>query len=195
MAAAAYAAGADLQRNAELVLALAGGDLGVGLRVDVGVHADAHRRLAAELAGHVVDAGQLGLALGMQRENPRLEREPDLRLGLAHAGENAAIDLRARRQHAAQFAAADEIEGGAQVRKQAQQREVGIGLQRIAHLHVHAFEAAGEAAVVVLDGGGAVDVGGSAVEPGHRGEIDGLAVEGVADVVKAVHGGGLVKVR
>ena len=46
-------------RNAELVLRKAGGDLGVGAGVDVGVDAERNRRGAAETAGDLGEVGQL----------------------------------------------------------------------------------------------------------------------------------------
>ena len=156
--------GTRLQGHAELVLALAGRDLGMRLRIDVRVYPDADRRLAAELPGHVVDACELRLALRMEGEDARLQREPDFRLGLAHAGENASVDLRARRQHTAQLATADKIKGRPEVRQQSQQREIAVRLERKAHLHVQAVKTGGKTPVVVLHRGSAVNVGRRAVQ-------------------------------
>ena len=61
------------QGDAKLVLALARRDLGVRPGIHIRVDPDRHRRLAAELAGHMIDAGQLGLALHMKREDARLD--------------------------------------------------------------------------------------------------------------------------
>ena len=65
-------------RDAELVLGLAGRDLGVGLGVDVGI--DAHRHIGgAALAGG--DRGQqlqLGLGLDVDAEDALVERQRQL---------------------------------------------------------------------------------------------------------------------
>jgi len=95
------------QRNAKLVFALAGGDLGVGLGIHVGIDADGDRGLAAQLAGHVVDAGQLGFAFDMKAKNARFQGELDLRLGsLPTPAKTLRLAPGARRQHAPKFAAA-----------------------------------------------------------------------------------------
>ena len=107
--------GRELQRDAELVFTFAGRDLGVRLGVHVGIHADGDRRPTAELAGDVVDAGQFGLALGMEGEDARFERQADFRFRLADAGEDAAVGLGAGGEHTAQLAAAHHIKSRPQV--------------------------------------------------------------------------------
>jgi hypothetical protein len=161
----------------------------VGLGIDVRVDADGDGRLAAQLAGHVVDAGELRLALHVEAKHAGLQRQLDLGFGLADAGEDAAVSVAACRHDALEFAPADEIERGAQVRKEAQHREVGVGLHRVANLKVEPGQAGAQAAVVVLDGLGAVDIRRRAMELGDGREVDGLAVQFLAGVMEVVHRG------
>ena len=124
----------------------------------------------------------------MQAEDAAGEREADVGLGLAHAGEDALRDTAARREHATQFAAADEIEGGAKIREVTEHGEIGVGLERVANAQVESVEAAGESAVVIRNRAGAVDVGRRAVELSDGREIDGLAMQILAGVMEVVHG-------
>ena len=128
--------GGKLERDAEFIVTLAGSNFRVGVGVDVGVDADGDGRFHAHFAGHVVDAGELGLALNVKGENAALEGELDLGLGLADAGEDAAFHIGASGEHAAEFAAAHEVKRGAEARKVPQHGEAGIGLHRVTELHV-----------------------------------------------------------
>jgi hypothetical protein len=133
-----------------------------------------------------VEPRELRLAFDVEREDLVLERQLDFRLGLADAGEDAAFDVRAGHQHPPELAAADEIETRAQVGEVTQDRDVGVGLHRVADLDIKPGQAAGQPRVVVGHRRRAVDVGGRAVEAGDLGEVDGLAVKvgtGVAEVV------------
>jgi hypothetical protein len=73
--------------EAELRLRLAGGDVGVGLRIDVGVDAQRDVRGLTERAGSLVDEIQLALGLDVEGVDARFEREDDLLARLANAGE------------------------------------------------------------------------------------------------------------
>ncbi len=64
--------------DAELVLRLAGGDLGVRQRVDVGVDAQRHARGAAPGGGDRREGGEFRLRLDVEAENVLVERERDL---------------------------------------------------------------------------------------------------------------------
>jgi hypothetical protein len=126
----------DLQRlvmrHAELVVAQAGGDVGVGAGVDVGVDAQADRRRAAHGGGHVRQAAQFRFALDV--EAPHADGQRLLHLGacLADAREHDLPGLAAGGQHTVEFAARDDVEAAARTRKGLQHRQRRIGLHRIA---------------------------------------------------------------
>lgn len=177
-----------LQRDAELVVALARGDLGVGMRVDIRVDADGDGGLDAEGAGDVVQPRQLGLALDVKREDAVFQGQLDLGLGLAHAGKDALLDIPAGSDDAANFAAAHEIETRPQVREVPQHGQARIRLHRIAELEIQSREAGLEPAAVVGHRRGAVDVGRGTVQPGDGGEVDRLTLQLGARVMKVMHG-------
>ena len=59
--------------NAELVVFEAGGDIGVGLWVDVGIDPDAHWRAQAQAAGHLAQDIKFGFAFNIEATNARLQ--------------------------------------------------------------------------------------------------------------------------
>jgi len=181
--------GGVTQRDAELVVALAGRDLRVRVGVDVGVDPDRHGGLHAELARDMVDARQLRLALNMEREDPVAQRQLDLGLGLAHAGEDAGPDVATRGEHATDLAAAHQVEARAEVREVTQHREARVGLHRVTEAGVQSREPALQAAEIILHRRGAVDVSRRPVEAGDGREVDRLAMESGARVVEVVHDG------
>ena len=168
--------GGELERDAKFVVALARRDLGVRVGVDIGVDPDRDGRLHPEFARDVVDAGELGFALDVERENPALQCQLDFGLGLADAGKDAALHIRTGGQHAAQLASAHQIERCAQLCEVAEHGETRVGLHGVADLHIQPVQTAGQPVVVVRHRRRARDVGRRAVEPGDLGEIDRLAV-------------------
>ena len=144
--------------------------------VDVGIDANGDRGLDAELAGDVVEARQLGLALDVESKNPLFQRETDLALGFANAGEHATAHVGPGSEHASNLAAAHKVECRTEAREMAEHGEAGIGLHREANLRVEASNPACETGIVVRHGGGGIDVGGRAVEPRDLGEVHGLTV-------------------
>jgi hypothetical protein len=73
------------ERDAELALLQAGGDVRVRPRVDVGVDPERHRRADAVAAGDGVERGELGLGLDVEAEDAGRECRCHLGLGLADA--------------------------------------------------------------------------------------------------------------
>jgi len=65
----------------------------------------------------VVDAGQLGFAFDMKAKNARFQGELDLSASVLPRRQNAAVGTGARRQHAAKFAAAHQVEGAPRLEK------------------------------------------------------------------------------
>ncbi len=117
-------------RHAELVLAAPGGDLVVGARVDVRVDAQRDRRAQAEPARHLVQRGELGLALDVDLPDPALERDAHLVPRLAHAGEDDALPRHPRGAGPRVLAGADHVHAGAEIRQDPQHREVRVRLDR-----------------------------------------------------------------
>ena len=82
-------AGIDLarpqNRNAELVLGLAGGDLGVGAGIDVRIDPYRNPRGLAGLDRELRQQFQLGFGLDVDAENVRRQRRAQFGLGLADA--------------------------------------------------------------------------------------------------------------
>ena len=122
--------------DAELVVAQAGGDVGVRARVHVRIDADAHGRRQAAGGGHVVEGQQLGFAFHVEAANARLQRGLHLAAGLAHAGKDDFSRLRASGQRARQLAAGDDVKPAAGLRQQAENGLRGIGLDGVAHQRV-----------------------------------------------------------
>ena len=173
--------------DAELVLGLAGGDLGVGAGVDVGVDAERDRGGAAERGRDLGERGELGLGLDVELADAVAEGELHLGPGLADAGEDDALAGDAGGAGAAVLALRDHVHAGAERGHQAEDREVGVGLHRVADQVVEAGERLLEDPVVAGEGGGGVDVEGRADRGGDLGERHVLGVELAAAIEEVVH--------
>jgi hypothetical protein len=92
------------ERDAELVLGLAGGDLGVTAGRDVRIDPEGHLGLHAQFGGDLGDQVQLGLGLDIDLGDAGLQGELDLATGLADAGEDDALAGDAGGQGAAHLA-------------------------------------------------------------------------------------------
>jgi hypothetical protein len=109
-----------------------GGDVGMGFRVDVRIHAQRHRCAAAEAAGDFVELVQLAGGFDVEAVDARLQRRTHLGARLADAGEHYFARTAASGQHARQLATGNDVEAGAEPGEKVQDGEVGIGLDRVA---------------------------------------------------------------
>ncbi len=177
------------QADAELVLALAGGNVFVPARIHVGVDPQGHGRAAVEVGGDGVDHLQFGLTFNVEGKDALPQRVLDFRPGFADACEGAALGFAAGLQHPEKLARRDDVEAGAFVDEQVEDGKVAVGLDGVADEVVHAIERRVEPAEMVADRPRAVNVEGRTVLGGQRGEIDPLAAELAVVVVEGMHGG------
>ncbi len=105
----------------------------MGLSGDVGVRAHRELRHLAKVSRARRQQLQFAGALHIEQQNTGPEREVDFFGQLADSGENhVARGFPADLLYPLQFTAGDDIESGAQARQQSQDREIGVGLHRVA---------------------------------------------------------------
>ena len=183
-----------LERHAKLVLRLAGGNLVMGLGVDVGVHAKRDARGLPTRVGHFAQIAKLGFRFHVEGEDARVEREGHLFLGLADAGEGDPLRRHIHGERPAKFAFGDHVHAGAKLRQGGEHAEIGIGLDGIADERVgRVREGVGEHPVVALERCRGIAIERSPDGVGQRGEVDVFGVEyagvgNAAPVVEMVHG-------
>jgi hypothetical protein len=113
----------------------------VGLGVDVGIDAQADRRLLADRASDGVEAVELGRRFDVEAQDAGFQRQAHFGRGLADAGEN---DLLADRAPAASTRVAvrrrNDVEAGATAGEHVEDAEVGVGLDRVADERIQPFQ-------------------------------------------------------
>ena len=147
-----------LDGDAELVLAQAGGDVGVRPGVHIRIDAQGDRGAKLKLARNMVNQLQFGDRLHVETANTRRQRLPDFSCGLAHAGEHNTGRVAAGTQHARQLAAGDDVETAAQPRQGLQHRQVGVGLDREADAVRQRAEGLVVGAIAILERGARIDI-------------------------------------
>ena len=110
-----------------------------------------------------------------------------LLLRLAHAGEDDLAGIAARREHARELAARNDVEPASQARKEVQHREARIGLDRVAHQVVGAGERRIVGAPGLDERRARVDEARRSVLLGDPAERDRLGVQLAVPVVEVVH--------
>ena len=118
--------------DAELVFLLAGGDLGVGQRVDIGIDPDRDPGGVATRRGERAEPLQFGDRLDIDLVDSGGKRGLELGAGLTDAGEDDAVRRDAGGQCAPQFALRDDVGAGPEPGEDPQHREVRVGLHGIA---------------------------------------------------------------
>ncbi len=174
-------------RDAELVLGLAGRDLGVGLGVDVRIDPHGDARSAPLAHGERRDERELRLGLDIDAEDPFVEGERELGRGLADAGEHDLAGSDTGGARALELAARDHVRTGAERGQRLDHRLVGVRLHGVADQRVDIGEGAGEHLVVTAQRGGRI-----AIERGADGrreldEIDRLGVQHAVAIGEMMH--------
>ena len=152
-------------RDAELVALQAGRDVGVRLRVDVGIDAQAHARDLPRGHGDFRQRREFGFALDVEAQHAGVERLPHLGARLADAREDDLAGVAAGSDHARQLAARDDVESAACAREGLQHGQARIGLHRIADEMVALRQCALVGAERLEHGGARIDVERRAVAP------------------------------
>ena len=163
----------------------------MGLRVDVGIDAQADRRSLAALAGDFVQALQFGGGFDVEAEDAGVERLLHFGGGLADAREHDLLRIGTGGQHALQFAAGDDVEAGAHAGEQIEDGQVGIGLDGVADQRAAAgrmgAEDVEEFLQRALQGGAGINVGRRAELFGNSGQGDGFGVQDTVLQAKGAH--------
>ena len=147
-----------LDVDPELVLLEPGGNVGMGLGVDVRIDPQGHPGLHLQPAGDAVDLLQFLGGLQVEQQDVRLEGRLDL-LGLfAHPGIDDFRRVHPGRQRPVEFAAGDDVGPGAQPAEQPQNRQVGVGLHCEADDMGELGEGGVEDPVVMGQGPGAIQI-------------------------------------
>src|SRR6266480_3060789 len=102
----------------------------MGLWIDVGIDAQADRRLFADAGGDFVQRKQLFLRFDVEHQYAGMESVFDFLLFLADPRKDNFFRVGADFQRAEKLAARHDVKAAAFLREAAQQREVGIGLHR-----------------------------------------------------------------
>ena len=175
--------------NAELVLRLAGGDLGVRPGVDVRVDAQRDARRLAEAGGNLAQRAQLRLALDVEAEDALLERVSHLGARFADAGENDARGRHAGGERPAQLAFRHDVHAGAELAERRQDGLVRVRLDGEANERVVVGKGLGQHAVVPGERRRRIAIEGRAHLGGEARELDVLGVKHAVLVMEVVHGG------
>ena len=145
--------------DAELVLAQAGGYVGMGDSVHVGVDADGKAGCFAETRRLGVEQRQLRLRFAVEGADAALQRVFHFRGGLADSGEDDLRGVAAGFQDAVEFAAGDDVETGALFGQERQHGQRRIGFHRVANGVRQGSERGGVSRIVLADGLAGIDVG------------------------------------
>ncbi len=173
----------DVDVDAELVLAEAGGDVGVGLGEDVGVDAEGEAGADVESFGAGGEEVEFGLGLDVEEEDVGVEGGVDLPDLLAYAGEDDFFEGGfVGFADALEFAAGDDVEACSLLREEAEDGERGVGFDGVADGVGTVREGCFEELEAVRDLPGGVDVERRAVLVGEGGEAGFVAVQGAVAV-------------
>ena len=108
----------------KFILVRSGGDVFVGVRIDVRIDAQANRRAQLFRTCDFVDVFELGLALDIETVNALLEPVLNFFSRFADARKRAFFRIGARFDRAKKFAAGNDVEPGAFLGEQFQDRAI-----------------------------------------------------------------------
>ena len=163
------------------------GDIGMGFRVNVGVHPHRDRGRLPGPAGHPVDVSKFVLALDVEHEYALLERIGDLIVRLSHPGEDDLLGRHPRLDPPEELSPRNDVESSAEFREKPQDGEIRIALHREANQMRNPRERLVERAEMPYQRLVAIDIKRGAHLLGEPGHSHPLGVEHTVFVLKLVH--------
>src|ERR1700749_2678758 len=161
-------------------------DFGVGLRIDIGIDADRHRRAFVARERDFVQHLQLRLTLDVELMDAGVDAELHLRPRLADAGKHDARRRNAYGQGLLEFTARHDISTGTQARKSLQHREIAVRLYRESNQRIF-WQRIGDGAILPLQHRGRIAIEWRADAIGEGRQIDIRGKELVMEIPKAAH--------
>ena len=175
------------KRDTELVLARAGRDIFVRVRIDVGIGAQCNGCPQIFRASNLVDVLQLRFTLDVETVNALIERVFDLLARFAHACECAFGRIAAGRQHAKKLTCRHNVEACARIGEQLQNRAIRIRFGCVTDQVLKRSEGRIQAAVVIENCPRAVNIKRRAKFLSNARKIDIFAIEFAAAIAKRMH--------
>ncbi len=173
----------DLDVDAELVRAEAGGDVGVGLGEDIGVDAKGEAGGDVEVLCAGGEECKFGFGLDVEEQDAGGERGVDFGDLLPYPGEDGFLDGGlSGLLHAGEFPAGDDVEAGAVRGEELEDGERGVGLNGVADGVGNGGEGGLEELQAREDVSFRVDVEGRAVAVGEGGERGLVAGQGALQI-------------
>ena len=120
-------------RDAKFVALEAGGNIGVGFRVDVGIDANTDRCHLAQRQSHLVQHIQFCFALHIETSDTGLQSGLHFSAGFADSRKNHIRCVRACGLHPGQFTRRHDVKTATGLGKHLQHRQTGIGLHGVMH--------------------------------------------------------------
>ncbi len=177
------------ERNAELVLGLAGRDFGVRAGIDVGIDPNRDSRRPAGLAGQPREQFEFGLGFDVDAENVRGQRRAQLGLGFADPGKQDLFGRDAGGQRTFQLATRNHVRAGAEFRQRAQHRLIGVGLHCVTHQRLFTGEGVAKHPVMALQRRSRIAIERRADRIRQLDKIHRLGVKHAVAIVEVIHGG------
>ena len=175
------------QRDAELVLRLARGDLRMRACIDIRIDPDRDRRGQPKTGGDGGEFREFRLALDVEAEDAGLEGGGHFALRLADAREHDALWVDPRREGPAQLTLRDDVHARAEARQGGEDRLIRVRLHGVADEGVVRPEGLGEDPVMPLQRRGGIAVERRADAPGKVRQVDVLGVQAAIAVLEVMH--------
>ena len=173
--------------DAKFVLGFAGGDLFMGLGIDIGVDADSDGRAHAQRCRNLGKRDQFRFAFDVELPDAARQRHVHFFPRLADAGKDDPLTRNAGGLGAQVFAARDHIHARAQTRQMRDHRLVGIRLHREAHKVIHARQRLLEQAKMARQRGAGIDIEGRADRGRDIGDRHVFGMQDAVLVKKVIH--------
>ena len=148
--------------DAKLVLMVTGRDVPVASGHHVRIHADGGGRAPAQAGGLCGEQVQLGFRLDVEQANAGAQGFANFLARFSYSGKNHAAAIDAGAAEAVELAAGNDVESGTEAGQQPQDGEIRVGLDRVADGVRQAAHRGVQLTVGRRDGGGAVNIRGSA---------------------------------